>query len=180
MQKPIRSTRSIAQRTTASCEAVGRRSLKRRSLNLGLAVPALLALALVSGCSSLSEHIQGPEVVHNYQPSDLPVPLKFDMSEDPYENWAVIDFIGDPLNLRIGRFTYYGNRPLLELSHWFLEQMPIEGWTHVKTSNRGDITMQFEKQDEAAEITVERVVDKNGEFYLTKLTANLRPRVQNN
>lgn len=137
---------------------------------------ALIAIVALSGCKAWSEHIRGPEVVHNYQPSDLPVPLNFELSQDPYENWAVIDFIGDPLNIRVGKFTYYGDRPLQEVSHWYLDQMAIEGWSHVKTTTRNDISMQFEKLDESAEINLARVVDDNGEFYVTRLTANIRPK----
>lgn len=139
-----------------------------------IAVCLLLLVVAASGCSaSWMTEYRGPEVVHNYQPSDIPVPLNFELSDDPYETWANIKYEGDPLNIRVGKFTYTGTRPIREVADWYLEQMPIDNWEHKETTQRDDIVMRFEKGLEYANIRLARIPDDNGEFYITKLTAKL-------
>jgi len=114
-----------------------------------------------------------PEVEHAYQPSDLPIPLNFEYDEK--ESWAYVKFADPPLSIRSGRFVYYGDRPLQELSHWYMSQMPVEGWSHVETKDQGSIEMVFRKGDEDAEVRLERIADKKGLHYVTRMTARIRP-----
>ncbi len=129
--------------------------------------------AILSGCASWTETVRTPEVETTYQPSDLPIPLNFDYEET--ESWAYVKFADPPLNVRSGKFVYYGVRPLQEISHWYLSQMPVEGWVHVGTDDRKEIHMQFRKGFEDAEITLERIADRKGHRYMTRLTARIRP-----
>lgn len=141
-------------------------------------VALLAALSVISGCAGWSESlsggpVRGPETESTYQPSDFPVPLHFDFDES--ESWTYLKFADPPLSIRSGKFVYYGDRPIQEVSHWFLDQMPVEGWTHIESQDRSSIWMKFRKGRENAEIHLERVVDDNGEFFITRLTARIRP-----
>ncbi|MEM7262031.1 MAG: hypothetical protein AAF488_08565 [Planctomycetota bacterium] len=138
----------------------------------------LAALSSLTGCAAWSESltggpVRGVETESTYQPSDFPVPIHFDFDES--ESWTYLKFADPPLNIRSGKFVYYGDRPVQEVSHWFLDQMPVEGWTHVESQDRDDIRMTFRKGRENAEIHLERVVDDNGEYFVTRLTARIRP-----
>ncbi len=140
---------------------------------------ALLALLFLAapGCKAPLAPIRGPEVIHNHQPQDLPVPVNFKLSDDPYETWANVSFAGEPLYLRTGKYTYYGDRPLPQVATWYKDQMPIEGWEYIDRSSQNDeIKLRFEKPRESAEISLKLIPDKQGQFYITKLVARIRPR----
>jgi len=145
----------------------------RHGLRTAAILVVLGAIPALTGCQGWFKPVEPVQYVQNFQPSDLPVPLNFQYSED--ESWAQIRFAEAPLHVRMGRFVYYGNRPMREVANWFLEQMPVEGWTHANTSEKGDIRVFFEKRDEQAEIHLERVVDDQGEFYITRVVAHIRP-----
>ncbi|MFN0060662.1 MAG: hypothetical protein ACKVX7_19585 [Planctomycetota bacterium] len=153
---------------------------RKRGL-ISLSAGALMICgSLLAGCGTYMAPPRGPDgLVYNYQPSDIPVPLGFSVSENEFETWADITFKDGPLGLRTGRFTYYGDKPLSELSLWFLDQMPKEGWTHADTTDRDDVRMVFKKTGEDAEIRMERIPDERDKYYITRLTVRISPSLTN-
>ncbi len=131
----------------------------------------LAVLALSStGCSTTAP-LNAPEVVHNFQPSDLPVPLGFELDEK--RSWAYIKFMDGPLELRSCQLVYWGKRPANEVASWYRDQMEKHGWKHQRTDGTKGIRLFFTKGSEESEIFLKRVVDKNREFFVTRLSARI-------
>ncbi len=134
---------------------------------------AILITLLGVGCKQVAP-LDAPPVVHNFQPSDFPVPFNFDLDEK--KSWAYIEYMEGPLQFRSLELTYWGQRPPLEVANWYLEQMPLHGWKQVRSDQHQGIHLAFEKGDEEAMINLKKSVDRYGKFHITKLQARIGVR----
>ena len=144
-------------------------SVNSRGTKLFLAT--LLGI-LAAGCGGIP--LATPELVHNFQPTDIPVPYSFRIDED--ESWAYIKFMDEPLALRSCKLVYWGDRPATEVANWYDQQMPLHGWNRSGGDRQNGIRLLFTKGDEESEIVLKRTVDDKGEFYITRLTARIGVR----
>jgi hypothetical protein len=135
------------------------------------AVPlAVLALA-TAGCTAMGPPAPSIEVVNNYQPDDVPVPLNFEYDEQA--SWGYIKFVDAPLPMRSCELVYWGDRPIVELQSWYRSQMPKHGWNYETTDQLGETRLVFSKGPESAEILLKRTPDENGRYYVTRLIARV-------
>ena len=130
----------------------------------------LIAWTLVAGCRQLAP-LEAPPVIHSFQPSDLPVPYNFELDES--KSWAFTKYLEGPLGFRSLELVYWGHRSPNEVANWYLDQMPLHGWSHVRTDNEQGIHLIFHKESEESEIILMRAVDRNGEFHITQLKARI-------
>ena len=77
------------------------------------------------------------------------------------------------LELRSCQLVYWGKRPANEVASWYRDQMEKHGWKHKRTDGTKGIRLFFTKGSEESEIFLKRVVDKNREFFVTRLSARI-------
>ena len=130
----------------------------------------VLTTLLLAGCG-VSEPYRVVETQSGNQYDDIPVPAGFEYDS---KSWDYVGFPPpSPVAMRSCELIYWGDRTVQRLADWYMEQMPLAGWQHVRTDEVGTVHMHFQKGIEKAEIILNRRVaaDRNG--YITRITARL-------
>ncbi|MCI0650319.1 MAG: hypothetical protein L0Z55_00400 [Planctomycetes bacterium] len=145
-----------------------RKNEKREFARSAAIICAFVAGAMfaVSGCAD-SPAKANVEVVKDRQYADIPVPDGFHL--DGNRNWAYEKFMDPPVGMRVCEMVYWGDRPLKELTNWYLEQMPLCDWKHETTIEQDGVEITFTKRAEKATIKIERAADSRSHGYVTKL-----------
>jgi hypothetical protein len=131
----------------------------------------LLLLVPMIGCQGLVPFEDSVPIVNKHQPADIPAPLGFELDE---KSWSYLKFQHAPLPMRTVEVIYWGDRPVLELTHWYMDQMPIHGWEHISgTEDLGEQQLRYRKGDEYAEVLIKRTPDERGHHYVTRLIVKI-------
>ncbi|MEE2889030.1 MAG: hypothetical protein VX404_01130 [Planctomycetota bacterium] len=125
----------------------------------------------LTGCQGLVPVENSIPVVEGHQPDDIPAPLGFELDDD---SWSYLKFEHAPLPMRTVEVIYWGDRPVIELSSWYKDQMPIHGWEYVSAEDDfGEQHIRYRKAGEYADVLIKRMPDKNGENYVTRLIVRI-------
>jgi hypothetical protein len=118
-------------------------------LTLGLII---ITASLVSGCATQGSPPGGeggppPELLRGFE--DIPVPVNVDLSHDE-------SFIYESQVFRAGVLVYYGYVKIDSLVSYFKNAMPQQGWRLVNSFFYKGATLNFDKGNRSAVITINR------------------------
>lgn len=110
----------------------------------------ILAASLVSGCATTGPPPGGeggppPSLLRGFE--DIPVPVNIELSHDE-------SFIYESQVFRAGVLVYYGYVKIESLVSFFKNAMPQQGWRMVNSFFYKGATMNFDKSNRSAVISI--------------------------
>ena len=142
-----------------------------KSVSWSVILGTMFLLGPMIGCQGLVPFEDSVPLVGKHQPADIPAPLGFELDD---ESWSYLKFQHAPLPMRTVEVIYWGDRPVEELTNWYLDQMPIHGWEHISgTVDLGEQQLRYRKGAEYAEVLIKRTPDEQGHHYVTRLIVRI-------
>jgi len=124
-----------------------------------IAIFAVLAVSLISGCSSIEDIGLGGDDTASTVFSDIPVPPGFTLNESE-SHYQLTD------TTRSGHLVYSGWKATSELVIFYQEQLSSENWTMVSINVTGySGILEYEKSGESLYIEIQ--CDENDHAVLT-------------